>query len=239
MRNLYSTNISVLLEIGSHICSVGLLELVCKFLDVPENPYKAEQEHVKKCLKQVENQLEEISEREKKACGILQEIIREPQLLYSAKAVEFNFTVEQANVIIESCQKVLAHAQKVVDKLFTTMSIKKGLSRLSRLAGFGVTCYWLYNMSTFTSTMDSLASNVLPTAINLLKEIAHITGLQYVAFPAACAFAGYGWLSLYPSKVYAFQADLRGFKLEHERLKFALDGLEKKLKIHQKYVPKQ
>ena len=214
--------------IGNHTCFVGLLELVCKFLDVPENPYKAKHEDVKECLKQVENQQEKVSELVEKACDILLEIIREPQL-HRAKAAEFNFTVRQANVIIESCQKLLSHAQQVVDELITIMSTKKGLSRFARLVGFGVTCYGFFHMSPFASIVDSLASYVLPTAINP----------QYVGFTAACACAGYFWLSLFPSKVYAFQTDLVGLKMKHERLKLTLDGLEKRLKVAKEDVLKQ
>ena len=122
---------------------------------------------------------------------------------------------------------------RLLDELITIMSTRKGFSRLVRFAGFGATCYGLYRMSHSTSTYVPF------TATNLLSKITTIPGLKYGSLAAACAFAGYGWLSLFPSKVYAFQDDLKGLKLKHERLKLTLDGLEKRLKVAKEDVLKK
>ena len=224
LRGLYHIT-----EFGSYLSHVGLLELVCKFLDLPENPYKAKRDHIKECLKEVEEQNQKAIEHVEKACDLLQEITNEPQFNHN-KADEFNTAVRHANVSITSCKDFLNDAEETMDELLKIMSTMKAFSRFLRLGGFGVTCYTLYHMSPSTSTVDSLATYVPPTAINLLRNLALNPGLKYGGFAAACAFAGYAWLSLFPSKAYAFRDDLEELKLKHKRLTRALQRLEQRLK---------
>lgn len=224
LRGLYHIT-----EFGSYLSHVGLLELVCKFLDLPENPYKAKREHIKECLKEVEEQKQKAIEHVEKACDLLQDITNEPQFNHN-KAAEFNTAVRHANDAITSCKDFLNDAEETMDELLKIMSTMKTFSRFLRLGGFGVTCYTLYHMSPSTSTVDSLATYAPPTAINLLRKLALNPGLRYGGFAATCAFAGYAWLSLFPSKAYAFRDDLEELKLKHKRLTRALQRLEQRLK---------
>ncbi|XP_028398248.1 uncharacterized protein LOC114521874 [Dendronephthya gigantea] len=192
--------------LGSFPCRVGLLELACKFLDLPENPYAAKREHVKECLRQVEEQKEEVFELIEKACKILEEITRDPQVNQS-KAAEFNSTVRQANVLIDSCNDFLSLADKTIDELIQIMRTMKIFSRVLRFAGFGITCLGLYQMRPANPAM------------------------KYFTFATATAVAaGYGWLSLFPSKVYGFLDDLEKFKFKHARLTLEINRLDRRLK---------
>ena len=151
----------------------------------------------------------------------MQEIISDDQF-NSRKADAFNSNVRQANVIIKSCKELLSDAEKTVDELTTIMSTMKYFSRLLRFAGFGMTVYWLYYS---TSTFDSLATYI--PGLNLIWE--YLSGQKPIPFVAACAASGYAWLSLFPSRAYAFRDDLQDLKLEHQRLTHSLHGLEKRL----------
>ena len=207
-----------------------MLELACKFLDLPENPYKAKREHVKECLKDAEEQKQNVFELVEKACDLLQQITREPEF-NQRKAAEFNSTVRQANVFIESCKDLLTDAEETIDELMRIMSTMKHFSRLLRIAGFGATCYGLYHMCPSTSTVDSLATYIPPTGLTLMRGLVLNRGVKAVGFVGSCAVAGYGWLSLFPSRAYAFRNDLEELKLKHKRLTLALHRLENRLKI--------
>jgi hypothetical protein len=196
---------------------------------MPENPYRAKREHVKECLKDVEEQKQKAFELVEKACDLLQQITNEPQFNHN-KAAEFNSTVRHANVIIKSCQDLLNDAEETTDELLKIMSTMKNFSRALRLFGFGATCYGVYQMSPSTSTVDSLAGHIPTTAVNLLRKLAPNPGLKYIGFAATCTVAAYAWLSLFPSKAYAFRDDLEELKLKHKRLTRALQRLEQRLK---------
>ncbi len=217
-----------ILEFGAYTCHVGLLELACKFLDLPENPYKAKREHVKECLKEVEEQKQRAFELVEKACDLLQEITHEPHFNHN-KAAEFNSTVRQANVFIASCKDWLSDAEETINELMKIMSTMKIFSRILRLAGFGATCYGLYRMSPSTSTVDSLATYIPGPTI--IRTLVSNPGLKYIGLAASCTVAGYGWLSLFPSRAYAFRDDLEELQLKHNRLTRALQNLEHRLKI--------
>ena len=204
-----------------------MLELACKFLDLPENPYVAKREHVRECLRQVEEQKEEVFELIEKACEILLEITEDPHVNQS-KAVQFNSIVRQADVLIESCNEFLSLADKTIDELEEIMSTMKIFSRVVRFAGFGVTCFGLYRMKLPSSTVGTLASYIPSTASSLIKNLG--PGMKYFTFATACAVSGYAWLSLFPSKVSGFLDDLEELKLKHERLTLEINRLDRRLK---------
>ena len=206
-----------------------MLERSCKFLDLPENPYKAERKHIEECFNMVEENKTKVSELVKMACDLLQGIIEEPQF-NRRKAAQFNSTVRQANVLIELCRDMLSEVEMTMNKLPTNVSTIKWLSRLLRTTGFGLTCCAIYHMSPSTSTVDSLTGYLPSTGLTLLRKFVINRGLKYVGFGALCAVAGYGWLSLYPSRAYAFRDDLKEIKLKHRRFCKAFHGLEKQLK---------
>jgi hypothetical protein len=161
----------------------------------------------------------------------MQEIITDDKFNHN-KAAAFNSTVRQANTIIESCKDLIPpNAEETIDELMQNISTIKLASRLFRFVGFGVTCYGLYHiMSPSKSTMDSLASYIPPTGPTLIQELVRKLGRQFtyipfscptsirepmrkldlksVGFAAACSVASYAWLSLSPTRAYAFQDDL-------------------------------
>ena len=223
-----NTYFFVFLGFGDYF--VMLLERSCKFLDLPENPYKAKREHIKKCLDAVEEKKQKISDLVEKACDLLQEITNEPQF-NRGKAAQFNTTVRQADVMIASCKTMLSDAQETIDELMKIMSTMKSFSRVLRFAGFGATCYTIYQLSPSTSTVDSMAPYVPATGLTLLKKFVLNRGLKYVGFGALCAVAAYSWLSLFPSRAYGFRDDLEELKLKHKRFTNALYELEETLRI--------
>ena len=232
---LISIYIFIILELGSYAYFVSLLELVSKSLDLPENLYTAKREHIKECLKEVEENKQKLFELVETACDILQEITRDDKF-NQRKADAFNSTVRQANVIVESCKDLLSDAEETIDELMKIMSTMKTVSRSIRFAGFGVTIYMLYQMSNSTSTVDSLASYIPQAVLTLIWELVGNFRLKHIGFAALCAVAGYAWLSLFPSRAYAFRDDLEDLKLKHKRLTHALRGLEKRLEAATEYV---
>ena len=211
-----------LLEYGSFAYQVGLLKVFSEMLDLPKNLYTAKQKHIEECLKQVEIHTQKVLKLVETACDIMQEIISDDEF-NSRKADAFNSNVRQANAIIESCKELLSDAEETIDELTTIMSTMKYFSRLLRFAGFGMTVYWLYYNS--TSTFDSLATYI--PDLNLIWE--YLSGQKPIPFVAACAASGYAWLSLFPSRAYAFRDGLEDLKLKHRRLTHSLHGLEKRL----------
>ena len=207
-----------------------MLERTCKFLDLPENPYNAKREHVKECLNVVEEKKQKAYDLVDKACDLLQEITDDPEF-NRAKATQFNNTVRQANVMIASCKTVLSDAEETIDELTKIMSTMKVFSRIVRFAGFGGTCYGIYHMNPSTSSLDSLASYMPSAGQTLLRKFFLNRGLKCVGFGILCVVAAYSWLSLFPSRAYAFRDDLEELKLKHKRFTNALTELEERLKI--------
>ena len=177
----------------------------------------------------VEENKTKVSELVKMACDLLQEIIKEPQF-NRRKAAQFNSTVRQANVLIESCRDMLTEVETTMNELTSNVNTIKWSSRLLRITGLLSTWYGIYYMSPSTSTVDSPTGYVPSTGLTFLRKFALNRGLKYVGLGALCAVAGYGWLALYPSRAYAFRDDLKEIKLKHRRFCKAFHGLEKQLK---------
>ena len=228
----------LILGFGSYTYFVSLLQRACKFLDLPENLYNAKREHVKECLKEVEEKKKRVFQLVEQACDLLQDITNEPQL-NDGKTAQFNCNVKQANVIIESCREMLSSAQETINELTKIAHVIKWFSRAVRLVGFGMTCYFLYHMiPSTTAHVDSLATYLTPTTLSLIEKFIPIRGLKYVSFATSCAAAGYGWLALFQRKEYAFRNHVEELKLKHERLEMSLHELEDRLKILHQYVTK-
>lgn len=223
LRGLYHIT-----ALGSHASFVGLLELACKFLDVPENPYKAKREHISACLSDIEDQKQQLSELLSQACNILRDIIREKEFDHD-KASEFDNIVKQANDVIKSCKGLLATAEETIEKLTSYMNIMKWFSRGVRFAGFGLTCYGLYHMTPSSSSLDTLANYVTPNQLDLIQKVCFDSKLNVLAMVAACTASGYMWLSLYPSRAYAFHDSLAGLGYKHLRLTKELQSLGRRL----------
>ena len=96
--------------------------------------------------------------------------------------------------------------------------------------------FWLYVLrdilhASININLDSLARYMPATGVTLLRKFFLNRGLKYASFAALCTVAGVGWLSLYPTRAYAFRDDLEELRLEYKRFCKALHGLEKQLKI--------
>lgn len=219
------------LALGSHTTLVGLLELACKVLDLPENAYKAKQEHIKECLKEFEVQKENVFTLVEKACDLMEKITSETSdYRRKASEIEFNRIVRQANVIIESCKDFLSDADETIEELIKITSVLKNFSRVLRFLGWGATCYTAYKITYSSPSVDSLANSIPSTGLSLLRKLAIGSGLKGVSFATVCVASGYAWLSFLPSRVFTFRNDLENLKLKHRRLKKALHHLERRLK---------
>ena len=212
-----------------------MLKRAAKSLDLPNNLYNAKRQHIEECLKEVEDKKESLSQLVAKACDLLQDIAKEPQL-NGGKTAQFNNNVMQANAIIKSSMEMLSSAEETIDELMKVVHVMKWLSRAFRFVGFGVTCYLLYHAPS-TSTFDSLATYFPPTALSLVEKFVSIGGLKNVSLVALCAVAGYSWLALFPSMAYAFRDHLEELKLKHKRLKISLHELENRFKILHDHAP--
>ena len=126
---------------------------------------------------------------------------------------------------------MLSSAEETINELTKIAHVIKWFSRAFYLVGFGVTCYFLYDVIPFTSTVDSLATYLTPTTLSLIENFIPIRGLKYVSFATLRALAGYGWLALFPRKEYAFRNHVEELKLKHKRLEMSLNGLQDRLKI--------
>ena len=228
----------LILGFGSYTYLVSLLGRACKFLDLPENLYNAKRKHVKECLKEVEEKRKRVFELVEQACDLLQDITNEPQLNVG-KTAQFNCNVKQANVIIESCRKMLSSAEETISELTKIADVIKWFSRAVRLVGFGVTCCFLYHMIPSTTThVHSLATYLTPTTLSFIEKFIPIRCLKYVSFATSCAVAGYSWLTLFQKKEHAFRNHVEKLKLRHKRLEMSLHELEDRLKILHQYVTK-
>lgn len=208
--------------LGSFTSLIGLLELACKFLDFPENPYQAKREHIRECLKAVEEQKQQLFQLVNDATEILDSIIQEPKFNH-AKALQFDNVVRQANDVIESCKDYLDTAMETIEELTTNMTIFKWCSRGLRFTGWGLTCYGIYHF-TPSSTLDTLTSYVPTRPMGLIGTISKAT---------AYALSGYMWMSLFPSGAYTFHDSLASLKCQHLRLTQELNNLKRRLKTAQ------
>ena len=217
--------------LGSFTSLIGLLELACKFLDIPENPYQAKREHIRECLKAVEEQKQQLFQLVNDATEILDSIIQEPKFNH-AKALQFDNVVRQANDVIESCKDYLDTAMETIDELTTNMTIFKWCSRGLRLTGWGLTCYGIYHF-TPSSTLDTLTSYVPTRQMDLIGKICLDSRFNFVSKATAYAVSWYMWMSLFPSGAYTFHDSLASLKCQHLRLTQGLNNLKRRLKTAQ------
>lgn len=70
----------LILGFGSYTCFVSLLERACTLLDLPESLYNAKRQHIKECLKEVEEKKKRVFQLVEKTCDLLQDITNDPQL---------------------------------------------------------------------------------------------------------------------------------------------------------------
>lgn len=92
-----------------------MLELACKFLDVPDDPYPAEREYITGCLTETEKQKQRIFRIIEDAGDILKTII-ETENLNVTEMMQFDNVLREARLEMDSCRRRLDGAkQKIVE----------------------------------------------------------------------------------------------------------------------------
>ena len=105
-----------------------MLELACKFLDVPKNPYPAEREYISGSLAKVDQQKRAIYEILREAGEILRKII-DDDILDISKGMQFDNSIRKAELEIQFCQRRLDGAKKMTVQLMQKMRSVKWFSR--------------------------------------------------------------------------------------------------------------
>ena len=173
-------------------------------IDVPEDPYAADRQHIILSFERVERQEAEIVSLIERGGIILTSIIREKNL-NSNKALEFDDIMRKATLEINVCKRNLERIEPVIEGLLWKTNVIKWLSRSIRFFGMGLSCSYLY----LKYKGNSLS---LPTALG---------GGMLTAFL---------WLSLFPSRSYQLYDSLRGLQNMNQRLNDKLEDLHVRMK---------
>ena len=181
-----------------------MLELACKFLDVPKNPYAAEREYISGTLAEVDEQKKVIYHILREAGEILREIIDDDKFDIT-KGMQFDNSVRKAELEIQFCQGRLDGAKKMTVKLMQKTRSVKWFSRAVRALGIAITWYFVYyKYKDSTITMPVMLLGFLVTAML--------------------------WLSFFPSNAYGFYEALSKLNVQHRLLSEGLDTIKKRLK---------
>ena len=181
-----------------------MLELACKFLDVPKNPYAAEREYISGTLAEVDEQKKVIYHILREAGEILREIIDDDKFDIT-KGMQFDNSVRKAELEIQFCQGRLDGAKKMTVQLMQKTRSVKWFSRAVRALGIAITWYFVYyKYKDSTITMPVMLLGFLVTAML--------------------------WLSFFPSNAYGFYDALSKLNVQHRLLSEGLDTIKKRLK---------
>ena len=181
-----------------------MLELACKFLDVPKNPYAAEREYISGTLAEVDEQKRAIYKVLREAGEILQEIIDDDKFDIT-KGMQFDNSVRKADLEIQLCQERLNGAKNMTVQLMQRTRSVKWFSRAVRALGIAIMWYFVfYKYKDSTITMPVMLLGFLVTAVL--------------------------WLSFFPSNAYRFYEALSKLNVQHRLLSEGLDTIKKRLK---------
>ena len=208
----YSFLGSYFLELGSQISLFGILELACRFLDVPDNPYPAQREYITGCLAEIEQQKQRIFRIIEQAGNILRAIIDADGLDIS-KGLQFDNILSEAHLEIESCRRRLTGAKDMIRELVGKMHAVKWFSRCVRAIGLGISWYFLYRK--FYESSISLS-------------------FMLIGFSGSAVL----WLSLFPSSAYDYYRSLSKLDAKHRLLSEGLDDIHARLKSSITYKDK-
>jgi hypothetical protein len=181
-----------------------MLELACKFLDVPKNPYAAEREYISGTLAEVEEQKRAIYEILREAGEILRGIIDDDKFDIT-KGMQFDNSVRKAELEIQFCRRRLDGAKNMTVQLMQKMRSVKWFSRAVRALGIAITWYFVnYKYNDSTITLPVMLLGFLVTAMV--------------------------WLSFFPSHAYGFYEALSKLNVRHRLLSEGLETIKKRLK---------
>ena len=181
-----------------------MLELACKFLDVPKNPYAAEREYISGTLAEVDGQKKVIYQMLREAGEILREIIDDDKFDIT-KGMQFDNSVRKAELEIHFCQGRLDGAKKMTVQLMQKTRSVKWFSRAVRAVGIAITWYFVYyKYKDSTITMPVMLMGFLVTAML--------------------------WLSFFPTNAYGLYEALSKLNVQHRLLSEGLDSINKRLK---------
>lgn len=181
-----------------------MLELACKFLDVPKNPYPAEREYISGSLAEIDRQKRAIYEILRESGEILRQIIEDDDFDINKGAL-FDNSIRKAELEIEICQRRLDGAKKTTVQLMQKMRSVKWFSRAVRVLGIVLTWYFVYHKYTdWTITLPVMLLGFLVSAMV--------------------------WLSFFPSNAYGFYETLSKLNVKHRLLSEGLDTIKERLK---------
>ena len=181
-----------------------MLELACKFLDVPEKPYPAEREYISGSLAKVDQQKRAIYEILREAGEILRKMI-DDDIFDISKGMQFDNSVRKAELEIQFCQRRLDGAKRMTVQLMQKMRSVKWFSRAVRALGIAITWYFVY----YRYKDSTIALPVMLLGFLVSSMV---------------------WLSFFPSKAYGFYEALSKLDVQHRLLSEGLDTINERLK---------
>ncbi|XP_028398224.1 uncharacterized protein LOC114521856 [Dendronephthya gigantea] len=193
-----------LTELGSQASLFSMLELACKFLDVPKNPYPAEREYISGTLAEVHDQKQSIYKILREAGETLRRIIDDDTFDIS-KGMQFDNDVRKVELEIQFCQRRLDGAKKMTVQLMQKMQSVKWFSRAVRAVGILITLYFAYY---------KYQNSTIAFPIILLGFFVSVIM----------------WLSFFPSNAYGFYEALSKLEAKHRLLDEGLDTINERLR---------
>ena len=181
-----------------------MLELACKFLDVPKNPYPAEREYISGSLAEIDRQKRAIYEILRESGEILRKIIDDDEFDINKGAL-FDNCLRKAELEIEICQRRLDGAKNTTVQLMQKMRLVKWFSRAVRVLGIVLTWYFVYHK--YTDSTITLPVMLLGFLVSAMV-----------------------WLSFFPNNAYGFYETLSKMNVKHRLLSEGLDTIKERLK---------
>ena len=180
-----------------------MLELACKFLDVPKDPYPAEREYISGSLAEVDDQKRAIYGILREAGEILRSIIDDDKFDIS-KGMQFDNSVRKAELEIQFSQRRLDGAKKMTVQLMQKMRSVKWFSRAVRALGIAITWYFVYYK--YKDSTIALPVMLLGFLVSAMV-----------------------WLSFFPSNAYGFYEALSKLDVQHRLLSEELGTINERL----------
>ena len=181
-----------------------MLEVACRFLDVPKNPYPAEREYISGSLAAVDEQKRAIYEMLREAGELLRNIIDDDKFDIS-KGLQFDNSVRKIELEIQFCQRRLDGAKKTTVQLMQKMGSVKWFSRVVRAVGIAITWYFVY----YKYKDSTIAMPVMLLGFLISAML---------------------WMSFFPRNSYGLYEALSKLHVKHRLLSEGLDTIKERLR---------
>jgi predicted nucleic acid-binding Zn-ribbon protein len=196
------------LDISQRVSSIALVQMACQYLDAQDEPFNAERDAVRRSVKQIEREIDNISVKVEKASDLLRRIIeicdhadhREVHKITR----EFDNVVREANVDIRSCDIHLEGANENIKSLLFKINSIRWAHRGMRLGGFGLSAYYFYGK--YCDGTINMPSAFLAGGFSLVM-----------------------WLAIFPTKAYKYYNQLNDLQQQHDEMRRQLTILREKL----------